>query len=123
MPITVLVADDYLPFRVMLRYLLETDPDLEVVGEAEDGCGAIKLAEELHPDVIMLDLAMPVLDGWEAIPLLRERVPNSRIVVLSGFPEDRMRDPRLRDSISNYLEKGEPEERIRSVVREAALTA
>ena len=123
MTIRVLVADDYLPFRVMLRYLLEADPELEVVGEAEDGAVAVQMAEELSPDVIMLDLAMPKLDGWEAIPLLRERAPGTRIVVLSGFPEGRMRDPGLRASISSYLEKGEPEERIRSVIREAALAA
>ncbi len=120
MSISVLLADDYLPFRVMLRYLLETDPDVEVVGEAGDGEEAVELAAELDPDVIMLDLAMPRLDGWEAIPLLKERAPRTSIVVLSGFPEERMRDPSLRDGISTYLEKGEPEERIRSAVREAA---
>ena len=120
MAITVLVADDYLPFRVMLRHLLDAEDGVEVVGEAADGEQAVRLAAELEPDVIMLDLAMPRLDGWEAIPSLKRVAPNSRIIVLSGFPEARMRDPRLRESVSRYIEKGEPQEVICSAVREVA---
>jgi DNA-binding NarL/FixJ family response regulator len=122
-PIKVLVADDYLPFRVMLRHLLDAEEGVEVVGEAADGAQAVRLAGELTPDVIMLDLAMPRLDGWEAIPHLREVAPSSRIIVLSGFPEERMRDPRLREGIARYIEKGEPQEVICSAVREVALAA
>ena len=121
MPTRLLIADDYTPFRVMLRYLLDAQPDMEVVGEAVDGQEAVELAHRLEPDVLMLDLAMPRLSGWEAIPLLRTAAPSTRIVVLSGFPEERMRDPALRSSITSYLEKGEPEERILAAVREAAL--
>jgi DNA-binding NarL/FixJ family response regulator len=121
MSIRVLVADDYLPFRVMLRHLLDGEDDVEVVGEAADGEEAVRLAAELQPDVVMLDLAMPRLDGWEAIPLLKDVAPDLRIIVLSGFPESRMRDHRLRDSIARYIEKGEPQEVICGAVREVAL--
>jgi DNA-binding NarL/FixJ family response regulator len=121
MAIRVLVADDYLPFRVMLRHLLDGEPDVEVVGEAADGEQAVRLAAELQPDVIMLDLAMPLLDGWEAIPQLNDVAPDTRIIVLSGFPEKRMRDSRLRSRIARYIEKGEPQEVICGAVREVAL--
>ena len=123
MPIRVLIADDYMPFRLMLRYLLETQDDLEVVGEAPDGAVAVALAEELQPDVVMLDLAMPVMDGWEAIPHLHEVAPDARIIVLSGFPEDKMRHSELRSMTAAYLEKGEPEEAITGAIRRAAATA
>ena len=123
MPIKVLIADDYVPFRVMLRYLLDAQEDVEVVGEAADGQEAVELAHDLAPDVIMLDLAMPKLSGWEAIPLLRQVAPTTKIVVLSGFPEDRMTDPGLRSQVTRYVEKGEPEETIIGAVHEAALAA
>jgi DNA-binding NarL/FixJ family response regulator len=118
--IRILIADDYLPFRIMLRYLLADEQDFEVVGEAPDGEVAVRLAEELQPDVIMLDLAMPNLDGWEAIPLLRRVAPDAQIVVLSGFPLSRLRDESLHEQISRYLEKGEPAEVLCGAVREAA---
>ena len=123
MSIRVLIADDYLPFRVMLRHLLDAEEGVEVVGEAVDGEQAIARAAELQPDVVMLDLAMPRMDGWEAIPHLAEVAPDARIIVLSGFPESRMRDHRLRDSIARYIEKGEPQEVICGAVRDVALAA
>jgi DNA-binding NarL/FixJ family response regulator len=115
--VRVVVADDYQPFRVMMRYILEDDPEIELVGEAGDGAAAVDLVAELHPDVILLDLAMPRLDGWEAIPLIRERSPETRIVVLSGFPEERMRDLAREHRVTRYVEKGESEETIRGAVR------
>ena len=123
MPIRVLIADDYVPVRVMLRYLLEGEEDVEVVGEACDGQEAVEMAHDLEPDVIMLDLAMPRLSGWEAIPLLRQVAPNTKIIVLSGFPEERMQDPEMRSGIARYLEKGEPEEVICGAIYEVAAAA
>ena len=117
MAVRVVVADDYLPFRVMVRYILEVDPEIELVGEAADGAAAVAVVEELRPDVILLDIAMPRLDGWEAIPLIRERSPETRIVILSGFPEERMRDLARQHRITRYVEKGESEEAIRGAVR------
>jgi DNA-binding NarL/FixJ family response regulator len=119
MPIRVLVADDYLPFRVMLRHLLDDEPDLEVVAEASDGEQVVRLAEEIEPDVVLLDLAMPRLDGWEAIPLLRRVAPGTAIVVLSGFPESRMTEVGLRSSVQRYVEKGAAQEVICAAVRDA----
>ena len=123
MPIRVLIADDYMPFRVMLRSLLEAQAGVEVVAEAVDGQEAVELAHDLEPDVVMLDLAMPRMSGWEAIPLLRRVAPDAKIIVLSGFPEERMREPELRSSIARYLEKGEPEDVICDAVQQVAVAA
>ena len=118
-PIRVLVVDDYAPFRLIVRYVLGEEPDIEIVGEAPDGEAAVRLAGMLKPDVILLDLAMPKLDGWEAIPLIRERSPDSRIVILSGFPEERMRDLAREHRVAAYVEKGDSEDAIRRAVRDA----
>ena len=123
MPIRVLIADDYVPFRVMLRYLLDGEDGVEVVGEAADGQEAVEMAHDLEPDVIMLDLAMPRLSGWEAIPLLRQVAPDTKIIVLSGFPEERVHDDEMRAYIARYLEKGEPEEVICGAIHEVAVAA
>ncbi len=79
----VLVADDHAIVREGLRQLLNSQRDMEVVGEAEDGREAIEKAKSLRPDVTLLDIAMPRLSGLEAVRLIKEAVPNSQIVVLS----------------------------------------
>jgi chemotaxis response regulator CheB len=71
-PIRVLVCDDVEAFRALMRYALQEDPGIEVVGEAADGMAAIGAAESLQPDVVLLDLTMPVLDGIDAIPAVGE---------------------------------------------------
>ena len=122
MAIRVLVVDDYAPFRLIVRYVLSEESDIEIVGEAPDGEAAVRQAGTLKPDVVLLDLAMPKLDGWEAIPLIRERSPESRIVILSGFPEERMRDLAREHGVAAYVEKGDSEDAIRRAVREAVPT-
>ena len=69
-PIRVLVCDDVEAFRALMRYTLQEDPGIEVVGEAADGMAAIDAAERLQPDVVLLDLTMPILDGIDAIPVM-----------------------------------------------------
>ena len=123
MSVRVLVVDDYQPFRVILRYVIGEEPDIDIVGEAPDGLTAVDLAGELKPDVVLLDLAMPKLDGWAAIPLIRECSPGSRIVILSGFPEERMRDLAHEHRIVAYVEKGDSEDAIRRAVRDAVAVA
>jgi two-component system response regulator NreC len=81
--ITVVLADDHQVLREGLRTLLNRQPDLKVVGEAEDGDSAVDLCQELHPDVVVMDLAMPGLHGFDAIRELRRRKLDLRIVVLS----------------------------------------
>ncbi|MEY2419575.1 MAG: hypothetical protein QOG90_2255 [Actinomycetota bacterium] len=102
----VLLVDDARDIRVLLRRVFNADGSYEVVGEAVDGEAAIALADELTPDVVVLDLAMPVMDGLEALPQIRGRLPNAKIVVLSGFDGARMREPALLAGADAYIEKG-----------------
>ena len=83
--IRILLADDHTIMRMGLATLLESEPDMCVVGEAENGKVAVRLARELKPDVIIMDLMMPVLSGAEATRLIRDENPNVRIVVLTTF--------------------------------------
>jgi NarL family two-component system response regulator LiaR len=93
-------------FRALVRYSLDDEEDIEVVGEAGDGLEGVRMAVELQPDVVLLDLSMPDCDGLEAIPALRRRVPQAAIVALSGFTADRMAQPVIASGAIAYLEKG-----------------
>ncbi len=88
--IRVLIADDTATLRLVLRRTLEASQAFEVVGEAVDGAQAVHLAEALKPDIVLLDLSMPVLGGMDAIPLIRHGAPDAQIVVLSEFPAERI---------------------------------
>jgi PAS domain S-box-containing protein len=102
----VLLVDDARDIRVLLRRVFNADGSYEVVGEAVDGQAAIALVDELAPDVVVLDLAMPVMDGLEALPILRNKLPDAKIIVLSGFDGARMREPALLAGADAYVEKG-----------------
>jgi PAS domain S-box-containing protein len=103
----VVLADDAEDIRLLLRLSLTTSQGFDVVGEAGNGEEAVRLTAELRPDVILLDLSMPVMDGLQAIPELRRLSPETRIVVLSGFDERRMKPVALELGADAYLEKGE----------------
>lgn len=102
----VLVVDDAANLRELLTLLLEIEDDFEVVGTASDGQQAIEAAQSLRPDVILLDLAMPVMDGLQALPALRECVPGARIVIFSGFEHQALADEALEAGADAYIEKG-----------------
>src|SRR3954452_4257842 len=102
----VLLCDDVDMLRELLRYELEEDGDLVVVGEADNGLDGVRLAGELHPDVVVLDLAMPGIDGLEALTQMRELATPPEVVVHSGFDASTMRDRVLALGAARYLEKG-----------------
>jgi two-component system, NarL family, response regulator LiaR len=103
--IRVLIADDHAVVRQGLRTFLDLQDDIEVVGEAADGAEAVALAERLAPDVVLMDLVMPGVDGVEAIRRLRERAPATRAVVLSSFIDDDRLFPVVRAGAAGYLLK------------------
>ena len=121
--ISVLVCDDSDAFRALLRYTLQEDLGIEVVGEAADGMTAIDEAERLQPDVVLLDLTMPVLDGMDAIPVMLERAPAARVVALSGWGADRMEQAALDQGAIAYVEKSDDVQAIRDAVRLAVTGA
>jgi NarL family two-component system response regulator LiaR len=115
-PIRVLVVDDHAVVREGLRAFLELQERIEVVGEAADGDEAIAAAERLRPDVILMDLVMPRLDGVAAMRALRERVPSARVIVLTSFLDDDKLLPALRAGAAGYLLKNaQPQELARAV--------
>ena len=112
--IRVLIADDHAVVRQGLRTFLELQADIDVVGEAADGEEAVAAAGEHAPDVILLDLVMPGLDGIGALRRLREAAPASRVIVLTSFGEDERLFAALRAGATGYLLKDvEPAELVR----------
>lgn len=116
MPISVLLVDDVPDVRTLLRLACRRHGGLEVIGEAGDGKEAVELAEALQPDVIVLDIAMPEMDGLSAIPQLHEVAPESRILVLSGFAGGLVAQKAIELCAMGYVEKGLPAAEILQAV-------
>lgn len=115
-PITVLVVDDHLIVRRGIRALLSTEPDIQVIGEATNGKEAIAQTEALAPDVILMDLVMPEMDGIEAIRYITQHNAQSRIVVLTSFATDEKVFPAIKAGALGYLLKdSEPEELVQAI--------
>lgn len=114
--IRVLIADDHAVVRQGLRTFLDLQDDIEVVAEASDGAEALAAAEQHAPDVVLIDLVMPNVDGIEAIRGLRERVPHARAVVLSSFIDDEKLLPAVRAGAAGYLLKDvQPQELVAAI--------
>jgi DNA-binding NarL/FixJ family response regulator len=114
--IRVLIVDDHAVVREGLRAFLELQDDFEVIGEASDGEGAIEQAEALCPDVILMDLVMPKLDGISAMRAVRARAPASRVIVLTSFLDDERLMPAIQAGAAGYLLKDvEPSELARAI--------
>jgi signal transduction histidine kinase len=102
----VVLIDDTPDIRDLLRMVLELSERYEVVGEAGDGATGIELVRQWQPDLVLLDLAMPVMDGLEALPAIRSVCPDASVVVLSGFEADRMAGQAMELGAAAYLQKG-----------------
>jgi len=114
--IRVLIVDDHSVVREGLRTFLELQDGIEVAGEAADGEEAVREAERLRPDVVLMDLVMPRLDGVSAMRELRERAPATRVVVLTSFLDDERLLPAIRAGAAGYLLKNvQPRELARAV--------
>lgn len=116
MTIRVLVADDHAVVRQGLQMFLSLDDEIEIVGEACDGRQAVELAHELRPDVVLMDLLMPELDGIQAISILRRELPETEIIALTSVLEDSSVVGAVRAGAVGYLLKNtEADELVRAI--------
>jgi DNA-binding NarL/FixJ family response regulator len=115
--IRVLLADDHAVLRAGLRALLNAEPDIEVIGEAGDGQEAVTLAEKLRPDVVVMDLAMPVMSGMEATRHITAQLPNARVLALTMHAEDQYLLEVLEAGGSGYVLKRSADTELLEAIR------
>ncbi|MEH2239412.1 response regulator transcription factor [Nostoc sp.] len=115
--IKVLLVDDQSLIRQGLKALLELQPDLEIVGEAENGEQAITLVAEFQPDVVLLDIRMPIMDGVAATREIQKRFAKTKILVLTTFDDDEYVSAALRNGAMGYLLKDTPSEELAVAIR------
>src|ERR687898_904760 len=120
MAIRVLITDDHGVVRQGLRMFLSLDPDVDVVGEAENGEEALNMARELHPDVVLMDLLMPVMDGIEATEAIRAELPEVEVVALTSVLEDVSVTGAVKAGAIGYLLKDTQAEELHRAIRGAA---
>ncbi|HOJ81007.1 MAG TPA: response regulator transcription factor [Clostridiales bacterium] len=117
--IRIVVADDHNVVRSGLSAFLLAFDDFELVGEAADGKEAVKLCETLHPDVVLMDLVMPVMDGAQATREIRERFEDIQVIVLTSFKEDELVEGALQAGAIGYLLKNVSADELADAIRKA----
>jgi two-component system, NarL family, response regulator LiaR len=120
MPVRVLIADDHGVVRQGLRMFLALDPDIEIVGEACDGAQALELACDLQPDVVLMDLLMPKMDGIEATARVRAEVPDTEVIALTSVLEDSSVVNAIRAGAIGYLLKDTEADALVRAIKAAA---
>jgi NarL family two-component system response regulator LiaR len=119
-PITVLIADDHPIVQQGMKYLLDVQEDIEVAGIANDGAEAIDLVADLRPDVVLMDLNMPDVDGIEATRRIREINPGTQVVILTSHHQDAMVFPAIKAGALSYLLKSASPDEVVDAIRAAA---
>jgi len=102
----VLLADDHAIVRAGLRMILAAEPDMSIVGETADGEGALRMTEEIHPDVVVMDISMPGMNGLDGVRRVKESVPDTQVVVLTMHEDQRYFFQALEAGASGYVIKG-----------------
>ena len=118
--IRLLLADDHAVVREGLRAFLRLQPDIEVSGEAADGESAVRLAASLQPDVVLLDLVMPDGDGLSALRAIRERAPESRVLVLTSYADDAQLFAAMEGGATGYMLKDVEPDALAAAIRDVA---
>lgn len=122
-PMTAYLLDDVPELRRLVRVVLEEQPGIRVVGEAGDPQAALPEIEALQPNVVVLDLAMPGMDGLEALPLIREAAPHTCVVAFSGFSSERLEPVALALGAASYVQKGDDLTKLRQAVQDCQTVA
>jgi two-component system, NarL family, response regulator LiaR len=120
MTIRILIIDDHSVVRQGLRMFLGLDPELEVVGEGANGEDALRLARQLRPDVVLMDLIMPGMDGVKATEILRRELPETEVLVLTSVLEDALVVDAVRAGAIGYLLKDTQADELRRAIKAAA---
>jgi DNA-binding NarL/FixJ family response regulator len=120
MAIRVLIADDHAVVRQGLRMFLSLDEELEVVGEAEDGSAALRQAKDLHPDVVLMDMLMPVMDGVTATRAIRSELPDTEVIALTSVLDDSSVVGAVKAGAIGYLLKDTNAEELCRAIKAAA---
>ncbi len=120
MPIRILVADDHSVVRQGLQMFLSLDPDFEVVGEAADGAEAVRMTAALNPDVVLMDMLMPVMDGIEATAAIRRSFPDTEVIALTSVLDDGAVVGAVKAGAIGYLLKDTQADELRKAIRAAA---
>lgn len=120
MTIRVLITDDHGVVRQGLRMFLSLDPDIEVIGEAENGAEALEMVRELKPDVVLMDLLMPVMDGISATEAIRTELPEVEVIALTSVLEDVSVSGAVKAGAIGYLLKNTEAEELHRAIRGAA---
>jgi len=120
MPIRILVVDDHSVVRQGLKMFLGLDPELEVVGEAEDGADAIRKCQALSPDVVLMDMLMPVMDGIAATEVIRREMPDTEVIALTSVLEDQAVIGAVKAGAIGYLLKDTQADELRRAIKAAA---
>jgi DNA-binding NarL/FixJ family response regulator len=120
MAIRVLIADDHAVVRQGLRMFLSLDEELEVVGEAEDGSAALRQAKDLHPDVVLMDMLMPVMDGVSATRAIRLELPDTEVIALTSVLDDSSVVGAVKAGAIGYLLKDTNAEELCRAIKAAA---
>jgi DNA-binding NarL/FixJ family response regulator len=115
--ISLLLVDDQNLIREGLRAMLELEPDLTVIGTADNGKTALEQVEALHPNVVLMDVRMPVMDGRDATRLICDRFPDTKVLVLSTFDDDQYISDAMRAGAKGYLLKDMPSEELAQAIR------
>ena len=117
MKIRVLLADDHAIVRAGLRMILAAEPDMAIVGEAADGDSALRMTEETHPDVVVMDISMPGMNGLDGVRYVKESVPETQVVVLTMHEDQRYFFQALEAGASGYVIKGAPPIELLTAIR------
>jgi DNA-binding NarL/FixJ family response regulator len=119
-PIRVLIADDHVMVQESFKMVLDREPDIQVIGEARDGREAIRLSRSLKPDVVLMDISMPLLTGLDAIHLVREAMPHVKVVVVTMFHKEPYIRQAFEQGALGYVLKTAPVSELVAAIRKAA---
>ena len=119
--ITVLLAEDHAAYRKSLKLLVESDGDIDVVGEAKNGLEAVRLNKSLQPDVIVMDIAMPLLNGLQATRQIMETSPATKVLILSSHPDSEYIEQAMVFGASGYLLKQSSADVLAQAIREVSM--